>query len=306
MVAVDKDGATRRAVQLLQARVGSPPRRRSAGRLAAPDWQRCAGLLVLAVGAGLWILPALWMLSTSIRPERLVVTPVPQWIPPVVTLENYARVITKAPLLQWMWNSAISSGVATLLTSALDAMAAYAFARLRFRGRDALFLLVLATLMVPAQVTLVPLYLLFKQAGALNTYLAVTLPHGARALGVFLLRQFMLGIPAELEDAARVDGASRYRIFTRVIVPLSRPALAALAIFTFVHTWNDFTWPLIALTSKDLYTLPVGLSTLVGYYSRDYGMLMAGATIASLPILAAFVVFQRQFIEGVSFTGLKG
>lgn len=295
---------------------GTPPSPHDAPRALRPallkrgrgsqDWPRAVALTVLWLGAILWILPVLWMFSTSVKPESLVIAPVPQWLPPKVTWENYARAVTRAPLFQWIVNSALTSGLATLITLALDSMAAYAFARLRFPGRDLLFTTVLATLMVPAQVTLVPMYLLFNEAGLLNTYWAVILPHGARALGVFLLRQFMLGLPYELEDAARVDGASRYVIFTRVILPLSRPALAALAIFTFVWTWNDFTWPLISLTSQALYTLPVGLSTLVGYYARDYGMLMAGATIASLPMLVVFLLFQKQFIEGVSFTGLKG
>jgi multiple sugar transport system permease protein len=185
-------------------------------------------------------------------------------------------------------------------------MAAYAFARLKFPGRDLIFSVVLATLMVPGQVTIIPLYLFFNDIYLLDTYSAVILPRVAAAIGVFMLRQFFLGIPKDLEDAARIDGCSRYSIFVRIILPLARPAMAALAIFTFVWSWNDFMWPLIALPSKEMYTLPVGISTLVGYYARDWGMQMAGAFIASAPVLVLFLFFQREFIQGIAMTGLKG
>lgn len=236
----------------------------------------------------------------------MIVTRVPQWIPRVFTVENYRTALYKAPILRWFLNSALVATASTLLVLLADAMAAYAFARVRFKGSNILFAIVLSTMMVPSQVTIVPLYLFFNQLSLLDTYLAVILPRAASALGVFMLRQFFKGIPVELEEAARIDGCSRYQIFWRIILPLARPALAALGIFTFVWSWNDFMWPLITLSSKEMYTLPIGIATLVGYYARDYGMLMAGAFIASAPVLAVFLLFQREFIRGIALTGIKG
>jgi multiple sugar transport system permease protein len=270
------------------------------------DWKRLLFFVVVWVLAIVWTLPVLWMISTSLKPETMVLTIVPHWIPPTITLENYLRAIQKAPILLWFYNSSVIAVISTLLVLLIDAMAAYAFARIRFTGSRILFIIVLCTMMVPSQVTLVPLYLLFNRLNLLDTFIAVILPRTAAAIGVFMLRQFFIGIPVELEDAARIDGCSRYSIFWRIILPLARPALASLGIFTFVWSWNDYLWPLITLSSKEMYTLPIGLATLVGYFARDYGMLMAGAIIASIPTIIVFLFFQRQFIQGITTTGLKG
>jgi multiple sugar transport system permease protein len=269
-------------------------------------WKRLLFQTTIWVLAIVWILPIVWMISTSLKSETMVMSVTPHWIPSVFTMENYLRAIQKAPILLWFYNSSVIAIISTLLVLLVDAMAAYAFARIRFKGSRALFIIVLCTMMVPSQVTLVPLYLLFNQMNLLNTFIVVILPRTAAALGVFMLRQFFIGIPVELEDAARIDGCTRYGIFWRIILPLARPALASLGIFTFVWSWNDYLWPLITLSSKDMYTLPIGLATLVGYFARDYGMLMAGAIIASIPTIIVFLFFQRQFIQGITTTGLKG
>lgn len=268
-------------------------------------WGITAKVLIWMVGI-LWLLPIIWMISTSVKPENMIVTRVPQWIPPVLTLDNYRTALEKASIFRWLMNSTLIAAITTILVLLIDAMAAYAFARLNFLGRDFMFAVVLATLMVPGQVTIIPLYLFFNDLELLDTYPAVILPRLAAAIGVFMLRQFFLSIPGELEEAARIDGCSRYGIFWRIILPLARPSLTALAIFTLVWSWNDFMWPLIALSSKEMYTLPVGISTLVGYYARDWGMQMAGAFLASAPVLVLFLFFQREFIKGIAMTGLKG
>lgn len=268
-------------------------------------WQGFAKILIWIVGI-LWLLPIIWMISTSLKPETMIVTRTPQWIPRVVTLENYRTAIQKAAIFRWLMNSTLVAVITTILVLLIDAMAAYAFARLEFFGRDVIFAVVLATLMVPGQVTIIPLYLFFNDLDLIDTYPAVILPRMAAAIGVFMLRQFFLSIPVDLEEAARIDGCSRYGIFWRIILPLARPSLTALAIFTLVWSWNDFMWPLIVLPSKEMYTLPVGISTLVGYYGRDWGMQMASSFLASLPVLILFLIFQREFIKGVAMTGLKG
>lgn len=268
-------------------------------------WGITAKVLIWMVGI-LWLLPIIWMISTSVKPENMIVTRVPQWIPPVLTLDNYRTALEKASIFRWLMNSTLIAAITTILVLLIDAMAAYAFARLNFLGRDFMFAIILATLMVPGQVTIIPLYLFFNDLELLDTYPAVILPRLAAAIGVFMLRQFFLSIPGELEEAARIDGCSRYGIFWRIILPLARPSLTALAIFTLVWSWNDFMWPLIALSSKEMYTLPVGISTLVGYYARDWGMQMAGAFLASAPVLVLFLFFQREFIKGIAMTGLKG
>ena len=209
-------------------------------------------------------------------------------------------------MFKWLLNSVIVAAAAAFGVLAIDSMAGYAFARISFPGRDVLFMIVVATLMVPAQVTMIPLFFMLNEATLLNTHLALVLPRLGVAIGVFMLRQFFLSLPHGLEEAAAIDGASRYRVFVQIALPLAKPALSALAIVTFVWAWNDFMWPLIAISTQDMYTLPIGLSTLAGYYGREYGIQMAGAVIASLPVFVVFLMFQRQFIQGIALTGLKG
>lgn len=267
---------------------------------------RISAVALIWLTAVMWILPILWMISTSFKPETMVMQDVPHWIPEVFTLDNYKGVLERASLFRWFFNSVVVASLATVGVVLMDAMAGYAFARLRFPGRDLIFALVIATMMVPAQVTMIPLFFMLNEMSLLNTHLALVLPRLGVAIGVFMLRQFFLSIPVELEEAALIDGCSRYRIFFQIVLPLAKPSLSALGILTFVWAWNDFMWPLIVVSSKKMYTLPIGLSTLVGYYGREYGIQMAGAFIASVPVLIVFFVFQKQFIKGVALSGLKG
>jgi multiple sugar transport system permease protein len=265
-------------------------------------------VLGLAALAAVWLLPLVWIALTSLKPAAEIIRLPIRWLPVDPTTHNFAVALTTnrtAPISRAFLNSTIVAVSETLLTLALDAMAGYALARLEFPGRRLVFGVVVASIMVPFQVTLVPLYLIFQQAGWLNTYQALVLPGLSRAFGVFLMRQFFLTLPRDLSDAARIDGASPLAIFTRIALPLVRPALAALGIFTFLRSWNEFTWPLIAISRNDMMTLPVALSRLLGSFFVEYGIVMAGATVAALPLVIVFFVAQRQIIQGVALTGMK-
>ncbi len=266
-------------------------------------WLPKLALIVLAV---LWAAPVVWMFVSSIKPEAAIFTLPPSWIPRNVTFEHYQDAMQAAQIFRWFLNSAIVTVVATALTLVLNAMAGYAFARIDFPLKNLLFVMVLATIMVPVETIIIPLYLQFDAFGLLNSYTALILPRLALPLGVFLLRQFFLGMPRELEEAAFVDGCSRFRLFWTVALPLAKPSMAALGIFSFIGTWNDFLWPLISTSTSRMYTLTVGIATLQGFYGTDYGMLMASAFIASLPVLIVFLLFQQHIVQGVAATGIKG
>ena len=267
--------------------------------------------VLIASLAGLalvWFLPLVWIAVTAIKPAPEIIRLPIRWWPVHPTADNFAVALTTnrtASIGRAFFNSTVVAASETVITLALDAMAGYALARLQFPGRRVVFGIVVASIMVPFQVTLVPLYLMFEQAGWLNTYQALVLPGLSRAFGVFLMRQFFLSLPRDLSDAARIDGASPLAIFTRIALPLVRPALAALGIFTFLRSWNEFTWPLIAISRNDMMTLPVALSRLLGSFFVEYGIVMAGATLAALPLIIVFFVAQRQIIEGVALTGMK-
>jgi multiple sugar transport system permease protein len=294
-----------RSRALPAATAGSGPRIR-----AIPTWRRVGGksalyLLLVAV-AIVMLFPFAWMVSTSLTSDaQLFVTP-PQLVPSPVVPGNYTRVAEAFPIGAFLRNSLIVAAVSTALQLVTCAMAAYAFARLRFRGRDALFLLYLATLMVPLQVIIVPLFIEMRFLGFVNTYPGLILPGIASAFGTFLLRQAFLSLPRETEEAAFLDGASHWAVFRRIVLPLSGPALATFAIFAFMASWNSFLWPLIVTNSLDLMTLPVGLSNLQGRYATAWNLVMAGATISVIPILIVYLVAQRHVIRGVALSGLKG
>ncbi|MCL4250094.1 MAG: carbohydrate ABC transporter permease [Anaerolineae bacterium] len=274
--------------------------------------QTIAWYITLIIIVVLMLAPILWMISTSLKPELDILSNEIHWIPERFTLENYQKVLDAHPILRWTWNSLFVAGVATLLTVTLDALAGYAFARMDFRGRDILFAIIVSMLFVPLQITVVPLFLAFAKMEITDTYLALILPIGANVTGVFLMRQFFLGIPSDLEDAARVDGASALRIWWSVVLPLARPALTTVAILTFLSTWNSFFWPLIATRSDAVRTLPVGIAQFLSVRPgltqnvQAYGMSMAGAALAALPPIILFIILQRNFIKGISMTGLKG
>lgn len=273
-----------------------------AGRFAT----RGALYAALAAGGIAMVFPFLWMLSTSFQTAGALLVPPPQLIPSPIETGNYAEITRAFPLWRFLANSLGVATVSTVLQVATSAMAAYAFARLRFRGRDALFLLYIATLMVPLQVTIMPLFVEMRYLGFIDSYPGLILPSIASAFGTFLLRQAFLSLPRELEEAAFMDGAGHLTVFRRIVLPLALPALATFAIFAFMASWNSFLWPLIIVNSPDLMTLPVGLSNLQGRYATSWNLLMAGSTVAVLPILIVYAVGQKYVIRGVTLTGLKG
>lgn len=283
------------------------PRRRSARRTRSSPGHVVGGV-VLWMFATLMLAPVLWMAATSITPEKDVVSATPRFIPEHPTLEHFGKLLgltDEFPIVRWFLNSLFVSLTVTALVLTVASTAAYAFARLKFPGRDGLFLAVVGTMAVPSQVSLIPVFLIVQKLGLFNTYAGLILPGLAGAFGVFLLRQFFAAIPRELEEAAVLDGAGHGTIFRRVVLPLGKPALATLAIFTFMGSWNDFVWPLIVTSDLEMRTLPVGLSVFQGRYTLEYGLTMAAAVLTTLPVLIAFLIFQKRITEGIALTGLK-
>jgi multiple sugar transport system permease protein len=267
-------------------------------------------MLVLAL---LWLTPALWVLVTSLKQTPDIIRTPPEWIPWPATLEHYHEVLLSssrtARIGRAFLNSTIVSVATAVIVVFVSAMAAYPLARMRFAGRDAIFVMLVGSLMIPNAVVLVPQYVLTHRLGWLSTYQGLIVPEAAMtfAFGVFLLRQFFLTMPGELEDAARIDGANAWQIFTRIVLPLSNPVLGALAIFSFRSAWNDFLWPLIAVNKPEMFPLPVALALLRGAYSSEsYGPIMAGAALSALPLLIVFLLANRRIVEGVRLGGVKG
>jgi multiple sugar transport system permease protein len=260
---------------------------------------------VLIVGAFLTILPFLWMLGTSFKPESDVFGYPMRLQPTHPTLSNYTAIWSQLPFLRLVVNSVVFAGGVTVVSVFFDSLAAYALARLRFPGRNLAFYLVLATLMVPFQVTLIPLFQLVFQFHWLNSYQGLIVPRATSAFGIFLLRQFFITVPRELDEAARVDGASEWFIYSRIVMPLAKPALATLSVFYFMTNWNDFLWPLVITSTTNMRTLPAGLTLFAGEYVVEHGVLMAGAVISLLPLAIAFVLAQKYFVRGIATTGLK-
>ncbi|WP_344323016.1 carbohydrate ABC transporter permease [Streptomyces macrosporus] len=259
--------------------------------------------LVLAV---LWVLPLAWAVATSLKPENETTRTSLEWIGSRITFDAYEKVWASGDLGRWMLNSAYVSVVTTVLTVVTCAMAAYGFSRTEFRGRRFLYGLVLAGIMVPPQVLIAPLFAEMVSLGLVDTYWGVILPQVAVPAMVFILVKFFEGVPREVEEAAFVDGAGRWRVFWTVVVPLSRPVLAAVAIFTFIQTWNNFLWPFLVTTDPGGMTLPVGLVNVQSTYGARYAQVMASLVIAGLPLLLVFAFFQRQIVRGVAHTGLAG
>nr|WP_240965220.1 carbohydrate ABC transporter permease [Streptomyces zingiberis] len=258
-------------------------------------------LLVVA-----WLLPLAWAVATSLKPEGETTRTPLEWVGSTVTLDAYRTVWEAGDLGRWMLNSAYVATMTTLLTVVVCAMAAYGFARTEFRGRRLLYGLVLAGIMVPPQVLMAPLFAQMVQLRLVDTYWGVILPQVAVPAMVFILVAFFRGVPRELEEAAFCDGASRWRVFWKIVVPLSRPVLAAVAIFTFISTWNNFLWPFLVTTDPAGMTLPVGLVNVQSTYGVRYAQVMASLVISGLPLLVVFALFQRQIVRGVAHTGLAG
>ena len=280
-------------------------RRRAVG--GAPEGR--GQLWVYAVlSAGLVILvgPFVWMVLGSFKTNAEARQVPPTWLPESPTTENYRQLFTQLDFPQFFFNSTVVAVAITAGNLVFCSMLGYALAKLRFPGKRLVFALVLGMLMVPGMVTFVPLFMLVSQLGMVNSYAGLILPWLAQPLGVFLMRQFILGLPDDLIHAARVDGAGEFRIFARVILPLCGPALATLGILQFLATWNNFLWPLVVAQSEDRYTLPVALALYaIGENNTRYGLLMAGAVVTVLPILLIFVLLQRHFVRGIATTGLK-
>ena len=261
------------------------------------------GLLAL-----LFLTPLLWMTSTSLKSTNEVSQADLTFLPQDPTLEGYRTILgaPQTPVAQWFLNSMIAATAQTMLVLVVATMAAYALARLSFPGKRTITALILATLFVPPISLLIPNYVIVARFGWLDSLTAVIVPGAAAAFGVFFMRQFFLSMPIELEEAALLDGASRWKIFLTIIVPLSRPALATLALLTFLTNWNDFMWPLFVLFSPERLTIQPGLSTLQSAYTTDYATILAGGAIASIPVLLLFLISQRFVIEGIARGGLKG
>lgn len=269
------------------------------------------GLLLyatLCAVAFIILIPLLWMLSTSFKIKSQVITLHIHWIPQPFTWANYQYDLNNPllPVVQWFINSLEVAAASTIAILVIDSLAAYAYARMTFPGRNFIFSALLTTLFLPGILFLVPNFVTIANLGLLNSYTGVILPGLAGVFGVFFLRQFFAAIPKELEEAAMLDGASRFQIYYRIILPLSRPALVTLAIISFVASWNDFLWPLLILNDNDKLTLPPGLSQLQSLYITQYGQMMAGAVIVAVPVLLVYVALQRYIVRSVATTGLRG
>ncbi|MFH8930233.1 carbohydrate ABC transporter permease [Streptomyces pristinaespiralis] len=291
----------------------APRRAPRAGSGAGPTGRRprwSAGRITLLVIALVltvaWLIPLAWAVATSLKPEGETTKTPLEWIGSRITFEAYSKVWESGDLMRWMMNSAYISVMTTVLTVLTCAMAAYGFTRTDFRGRKLLYGLVLAGIMVPPQVLIAPLFTEMVQLGLVDTYWGVILPQVAVPAMVFILVKFFEGVPRELEEAAFVDGAGRWRVFWTIVMPLSRPVLAAVAIFTFISTWNNFLWPFLVTTDPGGMTLPVGLVNVQSSFGVRYAQIMAALVIAGLPLLIVFMLFQRQIVRGIAHTGLAG
>lgn len=264
------------------------------------------GDLALAFFIFLWVAPVLWLGVTSLKTEQDVVVDRLALFTKAPTLVNYASAFGKTEIGRWLLNSAIIATVTTILTVAIDSMIAYALSRIPFRGRKALFLFVLAGMMVPSEALIIQLYLEFNALGLINTLTAAILPRLALPVGVFILTQFFKGIPAALEEAAYIDGAGRLRVFADVILPCGKAALVTVMILSFITAWNDFLWPLVVASDSIKYTITVGIANFQGTHGTQYSLIMAGALIASLPQIILFLAFRDQIVKGIAMTGIKG
>ncbi|MGI5128167.1 carbohydrate ABC transporter permease [Pseudonocardia sp. CA-107938] len=271
-------------------------------RMTAGRWLVWA---LLVLGGLVMLFPVYWVLVTAISPGGLAQGTGFRLWPERVDLGVFGRAFTDQPVAQWLLNSAVIAVAGVVLTVAVSLLAGYAFAKYRFRGRDALFALMLVTIMVPIHVIMVPEFVIVSKLGMVNSPWAVVLPTAAQAVTIFMARQFLAGLPDELLEAARVDGAGELRIFLRVVLPLSGPLIAVLTILTFVWRWNDFVWPLVALQTPNDYTISVGLASLNGTFSHPWDEMMAITLLSMIPVVAVFVAFQKRFVRGIAESGLK-
>jgi multiple sugar transport system permease protein len=262
--------------------------------------------VLLIVGAIMAMLPMVWMVSASLMPSGEASTYPPHFFPSKPTLDHYRDLFVRLNLGRNLLNSAFVAFVVTFVSLLINSLAGYAFAKMRFKGRDRTFRILSAGLVLPTQVAMLPLFLLLKQMHLINTYWGVIIPGLASIFGIFLVRQYALSIPDEMLDAARVDGASEFRIFRSIVVPGIMPILATLSIWTFLATWNDFMWPLIVLSDASHYTLPVALANLTGEHVQDTELMMAGSVLTVIPVMVVFLFLQRYYMQGVMAGSVKG
>lgn len=262
--------------------------------------------LVLAPIAIVFAIPFVQMFITSVTPESEINTFPPRILPSHVTFDGFAKLFAESDILLWLGNTVIVSAVAVASHLVLCSLAGYGFARLKFRGKTTGFFMIVATIMIPTQLLMIPTYILFSRLGLIDSLGAAIVPWLASAFGIFLMRQFFLSLPAELEEAALIDGCTRLQVFFRVILPLAKPALATLAIFTLLGSWNDLVWPLIAINNDQVFTLQLGITNFQGARRTDWALLMAGNVVATLPLILFFLVAQKQFVATMTFSGLKG
>jgi multiple sugar transport system permease protein len=261
---------------------------------------------LLTVYAVITLIPFLWALSASFKPLSEIVSGEPNFLPQAFTFENYRRIFQEPLFLRWLLNSVTIAVCVTLLNLLFNSMAGYALARLQFRGRKTWFFLILAVLAIPAQVTLIPTFLILKAFGWLNSYQGMIAPSMVNATFIFMMRQFFINFPRELEEAAQLDGLGRWGIFWHIVLPLAKPALAAQTIFVFMGSWNNFLLPVVILFDPEMFTLPLGLNTFKGQYISYWNYIMAASMVFTLPALGIYAFFNRYFIQGVTFTGGKG
>jgi len=279
---------------------------RSAPRLSFRPARILLYILVIG-GALIYAMPFIWMLSTSVKPQAEIFLIPPRWLPSVWQWQNYTLPWENLPMLTFYKNTIIVTGLNIIGTLASSSIVAFAFARMRFRGRGVLFIIILATMMLPRQVTLIPLYLIWSKLGMLNTFGPLVIPSFfGHAFSIFLLRQYMMAIPLEMDEAARIDGASWFQLYWRIILPLSTPALGVVAIYAFTTHWNDFLEPLIYLNRPNMFTLPLGLGLLNGRYGGEMQQIMAQTALSIIPVLLVFFLTQRSYMQGVVVSGVKG
>lgn len=262
-----------------------------------------ASLIVLSA---IMIIPFIWMLSTSLKTQYDAVKIPPVWIPENPQWENFAKLFTEQPMLQFMLNTIKIVVIVVLGQLFFSSLAAYAFARIPFKGRTPIFFCYIATLMVPGQVTMIPTYLMFAKVGLTNTHWPLILPAFFSAFGVFLLRQFFMTLPKELEEAAEIDGCNPFTTYLKIMLPMIVPAMLTLGVFTLMNTWNDYMGPLLYLSSPEKFTMTLGIAYFKGIYTTQWNLVMAGAVISILPILIAYLCAQKYFVEGIAFSGVKG
>lgn len=262
--------------------------------------------IVLILIAVIMVVPFLWMLSTSLKTQYDAVKIPPVWIPDPPQWENYVKLFTEQPMFQFMLNTIKIVFFVVLGQLFFSSLAAYSFARISFKGRNVVFFFYIATLMVPGQVTMIPTYLMFAKAGLTDNHLALILPAFFSAFGVFLLRQFFMSLPRELEEAAEIDGCNLFMTYWRIMLPLVVPAMLTLGVFTLMNTWNDYMGPLIYLSSPEKYTMTLGIAYFKGVYTTQWNLVMAGSIVSVVPILIAYLCAQKYFIEGIAFSGVKG